>query len=146
MAYLVEVGGEVRVGEPKPSGEPWRVAVEAPVAGERSVYAALALLQQGIATSGDYRATQVMDGERYAHIIDPRTGRAILQRGFSVSVVHERTLVADAWATALVVLGPDEGFALAARSGIAALFLTVENGQVRERATAGFPALILTGG
>ena len=141
-AYLVEVGGEVRGGAEKPTGDPWRVAVEAPRPGERRVQGVIELRGLGIATSGDYRNARVLDGERFAHIVDPRTGNALRQRGFSVSVVHPRTLVADAWATALMVLGPDVGYELASEQGIAALFLTLTGDGVGARATLGFPALL----
>lgn len=91
----------------------WRVAIEAPTPGSRTIFRVLELHDQAVATSGDYRNYFEIDGTRYSHLLDPRSGLPIPWRGFSVTVVHEQAALADAWATALSVLGPDEGFSLA---------------------------------
>lgn len=137
-SFLVEVGGELRAGSGKRDGTPWRVGIERPDTALRSVYRPINLVNQGVATSGDYRNFYVLDGVRYAHIIDPRTGRPIPWVGFSVTVVHPKAAVADAWATALTVLGPDRGYAVAEREGIAALFVVPSEGGFTSRETAAF--------
>ena len=125
--YMVEIGGEVRVRGQNPEGEAWRVGVERPTAdaaGARAVQAILRVRDVSVATSGDYRNYWERDGVRYSHTIDPRTGRPIQHRLASATVIDARSAaLADAWATALNVLGPDEGLALADELGLAAYFL-----------------------
>lgn len=141
---LVEVGGELAARGTRRSGEPWRVGIESPSEGAPGVWGTITLVDEGIATSGDYRDYYERDGVRYAHIVDPRTGRPITSRGVSVTVVHESATMADAWATALTVLGPEEGYELAVREGLAALFLQTVEGVVRPRATPALGARAVT--
>ena len=138
-AYALEVGGEVRARGFRPGGDAWRVAVEAPIPGERFIFRVIELHDEAVATSGDYRNFLDVEGRKLSHIIDPRTGAPVPWKGFSVSVVHPEAARADAWATALSVLGPDEGLALADRLGISALFvLPAPDGGFEERHSAGF--------
>jgi thiamine biosynthesis lipoprotein len=140
--YLVELGGEVRARGLNASGRPWRVAVEAPLAGERRPYALVELDGVAVSTSGDYRDFREVDGRRVSHTIDPRSGRPAEHRLASVTVVHASCAAADAWATALTVLGPEEGAGLAQRVGLAALFIEREaSGALRERVTPAFASL-----
>ncbi|MDT8436551.1 MAG: FAD:protein FMN transferase [Gemmatimonadota bacterium] len=122
-AWAVEVGGEVRVSGRRPDGSAWRIGIEAPDPEERRILHAVEVESTAVATSGDYRNFFTADGERFAHILDPRTGRPVPWRGFSVTVLHPGATEADAWATALAVLGPEEGLEAAAREGIAVLFV-----------------------
>jgi thiamine biosynthesis lipoprotein len=121
--FALEVGGEVRARGHRPDGSPWRVAVEAPTPSSRSIYRVIDLGNEAAATSGDYRNYFEDDGVRYGHILDPRSGLPIPWQGFSVTVVHPEAGRADAWATALSVLGPDEGLRLADSLGMAVLFV-----------------------
>jgi thiamine biosynthesis lipoprotein len=95
-----------------------------------------------LSTSGNYRNFVDVGGHRYSHEIDPRTGRPVETKLVSVSVIHESSTLADAWATALFVLGLDEGFALAERLGLAALFVTREADHFQPRATAAFAGAV----
>lgn len=113
--YLVEIGGEVRLAGQSPRGDDWRIGVEQPAALQQSGRKALALTDIAMATSGDYRNYYERDGRRYSHTIDPRTGRPIEHRLASVTVLAETAAEADAWSTALNVLGPEAGMALAER-------------------------------
>lgn len=123
--YLVEVGGETRARGRNSRGRPWRIAVEKPGGGA----VALELDARGVASSGNYRNTYVLDGQRYAHTIDPRTGRPVAHPVIGTAVVHEDTALADAWATALMVLGEPQGLDVAAREELAAaLFIEGANG------------------
>lgn len=141
-AFLVEVGGEVAARGERPGGGPWRVGIERPDPEVREVYVRVELRDRAMATSGDYRSFYEQDGRRLAHIIDPRDGRPVRHGLASVSVVHRRAVLADAWATALGVLGPEEGFALAEREGIAAYFLIrVGREAFESRSTRAFRAL-----
>ncbi|MDP2470905.1 MAG: FAD:protein FMN transferase [Candidatus Palauibacterales bacterium] len=135
--FALEVGGEVRARGTKPDGSPWRVAVEAPTPGSRTVFHLIDLGNEAAATSGDYRNFYEMDGVRYGHIIDPRSGLPVRWKGYSVTVLHREAARADAWATALSVLGPEEGLRLADSLGLAALFvLPAANGGFVARPTA----------
>lgn len=121
--YLVELGGEIRARGLSPDGRCWRIAVETPTPGERRAYAVIELDGVGVSTSGDYRDYREVDGRRISHTIDPRTGRPVAHGLASVTVVHESAAEADAWATALMVLGPEAGLVLARQRGLAALFI-----------------------
>ena len=121
--FMVEVGGEIRVSGNTEAGRPWRLAVETPSPTERAIYEVVELRDQALATSGDYRNFTVVEGTRYSHTIDPTTGRPVTHRLASVSVVAPTCAEADALATALNVLGPQRGLALAEKEGLPALFL-----------------------
>jgi thiamine biosynthesis lipoprotein len=136
-AFLVEVGGELRAVGTSRNGRPWRVGIERPDDAP-GVWGTLALADEGIATSGDYRDYYDDGGVRYAHILDPRTGRPLVVRGGSVTVVHRNAALADAWATALTVLGPEAGLVVARREGVAALFLYPVDGAIQSSSTPAF--------
>jgi FAD:protein FMN transferase len=140
--YMIEIGGEVRVRGSNPSGEPWKVGIERPTAdaaGSRAVQTILRVRDVSVATSGGYRNYWERDGVRYSHTLDPRTGRPIDHALASVTVIHEESAAhADAWATALNVLGPDEGPALAERLGLAAYFLVRTREGFETRSTSAF--------
>ncbi len=140
--FMVEVGGEVRTAGHNERGEPWQIGIERPDPNGRSVHLVVALAGRALATSGDYRNFREVEGRRISHTIDPRSGRPIAHRLASVTVVHERCVVADAWATALNVLGPEQGPVVAEERGIAALFLVRgESGDFREVASPALEAL-----
>jgi thiamine biosynthesis lipoprotein len=145
LGYMVEIGGEVRTSGVKRDGTHWRIAIERPVIGERASDVAVDLGDTALATSGDYRNYFEAGGQRYSHTIDPRTGRPITHTLASVSVVAEDCMTADAWATALMVLGPEAGYTLAEKERIAAMFLIREGEAFRTQTTAGFPDLIPLG-
>ena len=120
---LVEVGGELQGHGVKPDGQPWWVALEQP---PRSALPPTLLATHGVsvATSGDYRRRyREPDGRWRSHTIDPRSGRPIEHGLASVTVVHDECMLADAWSTALTVLGVGEGYELAEAHGLAALFI-----------------------
>ncbi len=121
--YLVEVGGEMRVGGLSGRGDLWRVAIEQPEPASREVAAAISLTDAAVATSGDYRNFFELDGRRYSHSIDPRTGFPVAHELVSVTVVHSSAMVADAWATALIVLGPQQALEVAQAHDLAVYFI-----------------------
>ncbi|MCL4106571.1 UNVERIFIED_CONTAM: hypothetical protein GTU68_009705 [Idotea baltica] len=121
--FLVEVGGEVRVAGENGRGTNWRIAVESPDDMVGQVAAALTLTDSGIATSGDYRNYFERDGKRYSHTIDPRTGYPVSHDLVSVTVVHPLAVMADAWATALMVMGAEEGMRVALAENLAVYFI-----------------------
>ena len=122
--YLVEVGGELRARGHRLDGRAWRVAIETPGEGLQEIHRVLELEDMAMATSGDYRNFFEHDGKRFSHTLDPRTGRPIEHELASVSVLHPSATFADAWATALNVLGAEEGYRLAEDEGLAAYFIS----------------------
>ena len=141
---LVEVGGELLGMGRRPDGQPWRVAVRLPGLEQGEAGPVLALKGRAVATSGDdFRCFAADDGARYSHTIDPRTGRPVRHALASVTVVHAQCMHADALATALTVLGPDEGWAYAERERLAVLFIRRgADGGHEARPTAAFEALL----
>jgi thiamine biosynthesis lipoprotein len=142
-SYLVEVGGEIRVRGHNGRGEPWTIGIERPVPGTREVQQRVHLGEQAIATSGDYRNYFERDGERFSHTIDPRTGRPIRHKLAEMSVIASSTMQADALATALMVLGPDAGLALAERDELSAQLVVREGSQLRTLATPRFERYVV---
>ncbi|WP_236895801.1 FAD:protein FMN transferase [Devosia sp. SL43] len=123
LHFLVSIDGELRAEGGKPDGSPWRVAVEKPQTAHRAVEGVLELTAGAVATSGDYRHFVERDGMRYGHTMDPRRGAPLADGLAGVTVLAETCMAADAWATAMLVLGPRTGAALASRHGIEALFI-----------------------
>lgn len=139
--FFVEVGGEVRCQGVNPDGAPWRVAIEKPIEGVRSIHSVVSLKDQAMATSGNYRNFVYAGEKRIPHTIDPRSGRAVEQDLVSATVLHETCERADAYATALMVLGEDEGLAFAEDKGLAVLLLVLEeDGNYREVRSSAFPS------
>lgn len=122
--YLVEIGGEIRVAGSNTEGENWRVAIEFPHTDQlRSAAVILNVTDAAIATSGDYRNFVAIDGRHYSHIINPVTGRPVIHNPASVTVITEDCLSADAWATALTVIGTGKGMELANSLQMAVMFI-----------------------
>lgn len=136
--YLVDVGGEVRAQGLNAQGAAWRIGVEVPDPDRfGAIQRVLRISGSGLATSGDYRNFLELDGTRFAHTIDPRTGFPVDHTLASVTVVHESAMLADGYATLLNVLGPVQGFALAERLGLPVLFLIRTPNGFEERYTQG---------
>lgn len=127
QSALIEVGGEVRAIGPKPDKNPWLVGIEKPSVGRGEAQVALAIEDIAIATSGDYRNYYEVDGMRYSHTIDPRSGRPVSHKLASVTVLSASTAEADALATAINVMGPEKGLQFARAEGIAAFFIVKSN-------------------
>jgi thiamine biosynthesis lipoprotein len=143
-SYMVEIGGEVRTRGRKPDGSWWRIGIERPDAAARALQCVVELDDRALATSGDYRNFFEQGGSRFSHEIDPRTGRPLDHALVSTSVLADDCMTADAWATALLVLGPEAALPTARREGLEALcILRTPDGFV-EQATPGFAARIRT--
>lgn len=141
--FLVAVGGEMRARGVPRLGRPWRVGIETPTPGAHRVLYEVDLADGGsLSTSGDYRNFFDRDGRRYCHEIDPSTGRPVEHAPASVSVAHASGALADAWATALMVLGPEKGCAVAERLGLAAMFITRGDQRFEMNATPQFRSLL----
>lgn len=139
-SFLVEIGGELRGKGATGDGSPWWVGLEQPP-GARFTPITAALHGLSVATSGDYRRGFEHDGARYAHTLDPRTGRPSAGPA-SVAVLHPSCMTADAWATALGVLAPEESIALAERQGLAAWLIARTADGFEERLTGPLQTLL----
>lgn len=120
---LAVLDGELRAVGSQASGEPWAVALERPEAGHRAVHGVIELDHLAVATSGDYRRYVQVGAERLAHTMDARRAAPVHNAVASVTVLAPNCMHADAWATALLVAGPDEGLALAQTLRMDVLFL-----------------------
>jgi FAD:protein FMN transferase len=141
--FMIELGGEVRARGRNAQSESWRIAVERPVDSEPTPYAIVQLDDRAVTTSGGYRHYYLRDGRSYSHTIDPRTGRPVEHDLASVVVMGATAMEADAWGTALNVLGSQAGYALAVQQGLAAMFIDVRSGQMHRRATPEFEAQVI---
>lgn len=146
---MIEVGGEIRISGDRAEGGPWRIGVEAPAEhpGAPRVMETILSLRGGalsaVATSGDSRNRRTIGDYTFSHILDPRTGWPVEDPPASVTVIAADCATADAWATALMVLGPEEGLPLAEIAGLEVCFqMRMEDGSFRERATEGYEALV----
>lgn len=142
--HLVEIGGELRGAGVKPDGHPWWVELQqAPGApGPRTV---AALFDLAVATSGDWIRRYEVYGQAYGHTLDGRTGRPLDNGVASVTVLAETAMYADAMATALMVMGPEEGPAFAEAMGIAAAFVVRGETGLTEAITPAFTAMLNEG-
>lgn len=122
-SYLVGIDGEMRARGLKPDGRAWAIAVEKPVRGVREAMGAMELTDAAIATSGDYRHWVQIADTYYAHTINPSLRCPSRNRVAAVTVVETSCMLADAWATALLVLGEDAGAQLAQERKMNVLFV-----------------------
>jgi thiamine biosynthesis lipoprotein len=144
--FVVDIGGEVVARGRRVDGTRWRVAVESP-GRDRDHLLVLALEDTAVATSGDYRNAYVDEtGQRRSHLIDPRTGEPVAHELTSVTVVHPEGVWADAFATAMLVMGPEPAWMLATRERLAVrLVARVEGGTYSAATTPWFEDLVWTG-
>jgi len=139
--YLVEIGGELRVKGHNRDGNKWAIGIEAPSTSARVPHAVVNVTDTSVATSGDYRNYFEQDGRRFSHTIDARTGRPVTHALAAVTVINPSAAYADAMATALLVLGPEAGPALARELHLAAYFLVRNNSDIQEITTPEFDTL-----
>ena len=140
--YLVEIGGEVYAFGLRPDGTHWRVGINRPQkdAAFNEVYKVVLLHNSAFATSGDYRNFFEIDGVRYSHVIDPRTGYPVSNGVVSVSIIADNCSLADGLATAIMVMGAEKGIQLVNRLENVECFLVVEkpNGKLVDIYSKGF--------
>lgn len=121
--FLLEIGGDLYASGHNADGAPWQIGIESPVAGARDLQKVIGVSGLGMATSGDYRNFFETGGTRYSHVIDPTSGRPIAHATVSATVLTEDAMMADAWATAMLVLGSERGMAIAEAQDLAVLFI-----------------------
>ena len=140
--YMVEVGGEVFAKGQRAGGGKWRIGVESPNELVQEIGKVAELSGMAMATSGDYRIYQAVDGKRYSHTIDPATCRPVRHLMASACVVANDCMTADAFATAVMVLGVEAGMNLSdvGEFELATIERDADFGQsFKEDATANFP-------
>lgn len=140
--YLIEIGGEIRVQGRNVRGEPYAIGIEHPRSVGDVIDDTLRVTDTGVATSGDYRNFREIDGVRYSHTIDPRTGWPVDHDLASVTVIHPSVASADAYATALLVMGPVQGPLYANENEIAALFVSVDEDGVKTEQSDSFRSAV----
>jgi len=137
--YLSEIGGEIRARGGRSGSEPWHLGVETP---DLKVVQGIAVTDANIASSGSYRNYREVDGVRVSHLIDGRTYKPISHKTVAATVMHRNTMLADAWATALMVVGPEEAKTLVEQQGMdVQLTFKTDDGFELWR-TPGFTALV----
>jgi thiamine biosynthesis lipoprotein len=136
--FMIDIGGEIRAQGRNARGEPWHIAVEHPVDTQRTPFTGVWLDGAAVSTSGEYRDYYERNGHRYSHTVDPRTGRTLDREPGSVVVIAPTAAQADGWATALNVLGPRDGLALATQRHLPVLFIERAGSEWRSQATPEF--------
>jgi len=121
--YIIDIGGELRLAGFRSDGKPWRVGIEPPNSALKIDFV-ISPGDNAVATSGDYRNFYVLDDRTISHTIDPTTALPVSHTLSSVTVITPLAAHADAWATALMVMGPKAGFEYAEQAEMPALFLS----------------------
>jgi len=121
--FLVEIGGEVYASGTN-DGDEWTVGVERP---DNKAPISIALNNASVATSGNYRNYFIWEGEKYMHIFDPKSGLPANNDLASVSVIHPRSALADAYATAMMAMGSEKAIELANELGLSALLMAIKD-------------------
>ncbi|SFT50943.1 thiamine biosynthesis lipoprotein [Lishizhenia tianjinensis] len=110
--YFIEIGGELKTKGVNNEGKPWFIGIDVPLENndglnKRSLENAIAVDNKALATSGNYRKYYVVDGRKYSHTIDPKTGYSVKHNLLSATVMADDCASADAYATAFMVMGKD---------------------------------------
>jgi thiamine biosynthesis lipoprotein len=136
-AALVETSGELRAFGKKPGRKTWRIGVRHPRDPNGGLIGILTLNGAGVSTSGDYERYFIERGKRYCHILDPKTGFPA-SRCISVTIVAPEAMIADAFDTAVFVLGPERGLAFIEKTpGIEGIIMTETDGRIRQLVSRG---------
>jgi len=141
--FMVEIGGEVVARGVNADGHDWRVGIDRPSEGNlfpgTHLEAILTLHDRALATSGNYRSFHEIDGRKYTHCIDPRTGQSTDSPLLSVTVTAPTCTLADAYATACMVMGLEQSIVfIASRPDLEALFIHAdESGALQTHSTPG---------
>jgi thiamine biosynthesis lipoprotein len=137
---LVAAGGDIVVTAPPPGAEGWKIAI-APLSEEEGTGPWLWLKDGAISTSGDAEQYVEIDGKRYSHIVDPKTGIGLVGR-MSASVVAPTGIAADSMTKIVAVLGPEKGFPLIESvAGASARFVRRTEEKLESSTSKNFPKL-----
>jgi FAD:protein FMN transferase len=145
--YLVDIGGESRARGKNPKGDWWTIGINTPKSeAEITDFTKVIKLENmSVSTSGDYRNFYEVNGGKYSHFIDPRTGYPKRSNLLSASVFGKDCLEPDALATGFMVLGLDEAYKLASQlEGIEAMFIySDEKGELQIKSTPGVAKMLV---
>lgn len=139
--HMVEIGGEIRVSGEKSPNQLWTIGIEKPEGESRTSLRKLTITNNSIATSGSYRNYFEEGGKRYSHTIDPRTGMPIDHNMISVTVIAASCGVADAYATAFMVMGPRATIEFANKKNLAVYALIKDQTTIKPRMSESFEKL-----
>jgi len=141
--YMVEIGGEVRTKGKNGKNEKWKIGIATPT--NDGLEKIVNLSNYSMATSGDYLNYFEENGVRYSHTINPKTGKPITHKLASVTVIYNNCSYADAYATAIDVMGPDEGYKFALQQNLPIFMIVRENNSFIEKMTPQFKKFIKKG-
>lgn len=139
--YMVEIGGEVRTKGFNDKRENWKIGISTP--GSSNLQKVIAITNMSVATSGDYQNYREENGVRYSHLIDPRIGKPITHNLASVTVLHENCRTADAYATAINIMGPEEGYNFAIKKELPIFMIVRDSNTFVEKMTPKFKEFVL---
>lgn len=148
--FMIELGGEVRCKGQNMEGQNWKIGIDKPIdginPGESEFQFIASMTDQSLATSGNYRKFYEIDGQKYAHTIDPKTGYPAKHNLLSVTVITPECIYADAFATTFMVLGLDSSIKFIEEHpelDVNAYFVYDDSGSYKTKMTAGFEEFIL---
>ena len=147
--YMVEIGGEVVTLGKNPKGLDWRIGInkpiDSPVAIDNSLQAKVSLSGKAMASSGNYRQFYMLDGKKYSHTINPITGYPVSHNLLASSVIADRCLTADGYATACMVLGVEKSLEMAKRTPEIEAYLIYEdeNKEIKTVYSDGFASYLI---
>ena len=126
---LIVIGGEVRANGVKPDGSRWRIGIEEPHGNDKIIERTVLVENASVGTSGDWQNAFSHSGKRYSHIIDPKKGWPMEHSLAGVTVLADKSIQSDAWATAIMVMGEEIGMSWCEERGIAAIFFIRPEGK-----------------
>ena len=121
--FLIEIGGEV-FAQGKKSSDPWKIGIQSP---ENRETLSISIHNEGVATSGNYLNFTLVDHQKVGHILNPKTGTSENNHLFSVSVIHPKVAIADAYATALMAMPIDEAKRLILKETLKVVLIVKQN-------------------
>ena len=137
IRFLVDIGGEICASGKSHTNQAWKIGIST-ADGNFEIQKVIPLYNKCVATSGDYRNYFEKDGIRYSHTIDPRTGKPISHKLASVTVIHDSCTVADGLATAINVMGSEQGLIFANQQELAVFLIVREQDGFVEKKTPAF--------
>jgi len=136
--YMVEIGGEMKGAGSRTDGNPWRIGIDRPTAGERSLIHEVDVKNEALATSGNYRKAVIREGKRYSHTIDPISGYPVTHNLLSATVITKDCASADAYATVCMVMGTEKALEFAKKKHLEVYLIYDQDGKFMEVGTGRF--------
>lgn len=134
--YMVELGGELKTKGKNIQGSEWKIGIDKPNENnnERELLSIIELSDKALATSGNYRKFYIKDGKKYAHTINPKTGYPAENSLLSATVISEKCIDADAYATAFMVMGVEKSIEFIQSKKTISVYLlyTNDKGEIKE--------------